>query len=290
MRLLREPLLHFLLIGAAIYLLYGAFAEPVSKDNDKTIVVSIGEIDWMKTTWQKRWNRLPTSKELDGLIQQYIKETVLYREALNMGLNQHDTVIRRRLAQKMEFLARDLVTLAPPSNEELLKYFNKHRQRYTEPVRYSFTQVFFDPDRRGEATLGDAEKVKASLIEQDDAIEDAGVLGDGIMLQPHYPDKDKIEIQKQFGSKFAESLVDLSPGQWHGPVVSGYGMHLVYISNITEPQQPVFAEMSERVTLDWNTEKGEELNNQFYTNLRNQYTIVIEQADDKVTAMREQKP
>ena len=100
-KLLREPLLHFLLIGATIYLLYGAFAEPVSKDNDKMIVVSIGEIDWMKTTWQKRWNRLPTSKELDGLIQQYIKETVLYREALNMGLNQHDTVIRRRLAQKM---------------------------------------------------------------------------------------------------------------------------------------------------------------------------------------------
>ena len=130
MKLLREPLVHFLFIGAAIYLLYGVFAEPVPEETDKTIVVSAGEIEWMKTSWQKRWNRPPTDKEFDGLIQQYIKETVLYREALTMGLNQHDQVIRRRLAQKLEFLAKDLVALTPPTEDELQAYFTEHQDRY----------------------------------------------------------------------------------------------------------------------------------------------------------------
>ena len=122
MKLLREPLLHFMFIGAAIYLLYGVFAEPVPEETDKTIVVSAGEIEWMQTAWEKRWNRPPTAAEFDGLIQQYIKETVLYREALTMGLNKHDQIIRRRLAQKLEFLAKDLVALMPTGDEELQAY------------------------------------------------------------------------------------------------------------------------------------------------------------------------
>ena len=289
MKLLREPLLHFLFIGAAIYLLYGAFAEPVPEEVDKTIVVSAGEIEWMKTSWQKRWNRPPTPEEFDGLIQQYIRETVLYREALTMGLNKHDQVIRRRLAQKLEFLAKDLVALTPPTDEELLTYFDAHQDRYQEPARYTFTQVFIDPDKRGDTTLADAEKIKATLIAQGEAIQDAGALGDSFMLQNYYPEKDQAEIQKLFGSGFAESLVDLTPGQWHGPVLSGYGVHLVYVDHVNEPPPPVFAGVRERVVVDWTTERSEELNEKFYTNLRGQYTIVIEEPEqDKVAALQEQ--
>jgi hypothetical protein len=275
-------------IGAAIYLLYGVFAEPVPEETDKTIVVSAGEIEWMQTSWQKRWNRPPTAKEFDGLIQQYVRETVLYREALTMGLNKHDGVIRRRLAQKLEFLAKDLVALTPPTEEELQAYFTEHQDRYQAPTRYTFTQVFVDPDKRGDTTLDDAEKIKATLIAKGDAIEDAGALGDDFMLQNYYPEKDQIEIQKNFGSGFVESLVDLSPGQWHGPVLSGYGVHLVYVSNITEPPAPVVADMHERVMQDWKTEKGEELNEKFYANLRDSYTIVIEAPEaDRVAAVQE---
>ncbi len=289
MKLLREPLLHFLFIGAAIYLLYGMFAEPVPEADDKTIVVSTGEIEWMKTSWQKRWNRPPTESEFDGLIKQYIRETVLYREALTMGLNKHDGVIRRRLAQKLEFLAKDLVALTPPTEEELQAYFAEHQDRYQAPTRYTFIQVFIDPDKRGDATLDDAEKIKATLIAKGDAIEDAGVLGDDFMLQNYYPEKDQTEIQKNFGSGFVESLVELSPGQWHGPVLSGYGVHLVYVSHVTEPPPPVFAEVQERVTQDWKAERGEELNEKFYANLRDSYTIVIEESTeaDGLTAMKE---
>ena len=160
---IREPLLHFLFIGAAIYLLYGAVVESVPEETDKTIIVSAGEVEWMRSSWQKRWNRPPTPEEFDGLIQQYIRETVLYREALTMGLNQHDQVIRRRLAQKLEFLAKDLVALTPPSEEELVAYFETHKDRYQQPALYTFTQVFIDPDKRGDTTLTDAEAIKATL-------------------------------------------------------------------------------------------------------------------------------
>lgn len=289
-KLLREPLLHFLFIGAAIYLLYGAFAEPVPEEVDKTIVVSAGEIEWMETSWQKRWNRPPTAEEFDSLMQQYIRETVLYREALTMGLNKHDQVIRRRLAQKLEFLAKDLVALTPPTDEELLTYFNAHQHRYQEPVRYTFTQVFIDPGQRGNATLAAVEKIKATLIAKGDAIDNAGALGDSFMLQNDYPEKDQVEIQKLFGSDFAESLVDLSPGQWHGPVLSGYGVHLVYVSNIKQPPAPVFAEVHERVMQDWKIEKGEELNEKFYANLRDGYTVVVEKPteENNVDALKAQ--
>ena len=289
MKTFREPLVQFFFIGAVIYLLYGVFAEPAAEETDKTIVVSTGEIEWMNASWQKRWNRPPTAAEFDGLVQQYIKETVLYREALTMGLNQHDTVIRRRLAQKLEFLARDLVAMTPPTEEELQTYFNEHQSIYQEPARFTFTQVFIDPDKRGDATLSDAEKIKATLIAQGDAVENAGALGDGLMLQSYYAENDKAAVQRLFGSGFAESVTELSPGQWHGPVLSGYGVHLVYVHSIIEPPAPVFAELRERVTLDWETDKGEELNKQFFTNLRDQYTIIIEQPEqgNKLTAVQE---
>jgi hypothetical protein len=288
-KLLREPLVHFLFIGAAIYLLYGAFAETAPEETDKTIVVSAAEVEWMQTSWQKRWNRPPTPEERDGLIQQYIRETVLYREALTMGLNKHDQVIRRRLAQKLEYLAKDLVALTPPTDEELVAYFDAHQDRYQEPVLYTFTQVFFDPDKRGDATLDDAEAAKTTLMERGDAIEDAGALGDGFMLQSYYPEKDPLEIQKLFGSGFAESLMELTPGQWHGPVLSGYGTHLVYVSSIHEPPPPVFEEVREKVVQDWTSERSEELNELFYANLRDSYSIVIEEpvAQDDVAVIPE---
>jgi len=287
-KLLREPLVHFMFIGAVIYALYGLFAEPAVEETDKTIVVTAGELEWMQTSWQKRWNRPPTAQEFDGLIQQFIKETVLYREALTMGLNKHDMVIRRRLAQKLEFLAKDLVALTPPTEDELLAYFDEHQASYQAPTLYTFTQVFFDPDKRGDATLDDAEKVKVTLIAQGDAIDDPGALGDGLMLQNYYPEKDRAEIQKLLGSGFTETLITLSPGQWHGPVLSGFGVHLVYVNSIDEPPPPVFAEVRERMMDDWKLERGEELNDQFYTSLREQYTIVIEEPEEEAVILKGQ--
>ena len=196
-----------------------------------------------------------------------------------MGLNKHDQIIRRRLAQKLEFLAKDLVALTPPTEEELLVYFDEHLPRYQEPTLYTFTQVFFNPDKRGDATLEDAEAARLTLIAQGDAIEDPGALGDGLMLQNYYSQKDQAEIQKNLGSGFTDALVTLAPGQWHGPILSGFGVHLVYVNSIIEPPQPAFAEVRERVVADWSLDRGEELNDRFYASLREQYTIVIEEPE-----------
>ena len=277
MKLLREPLLHFLFIGAAIYLAFGLFAEPVEDPQDNTLVVDAGEIEWMATSWYKRWNRLPTQQELDGLIQQYVRETILYREALAMGLDRDDVIIRRRLAQKLEFLAQDLALMTPPTDEELQTYFNEHQDRYRDPVRYTFTQVYIDPDKRGDKTLDDAKAIKARLIAQPDSLDNADALGDDFMLQAYYPEKPQIDIQKLFGSGFSESLAVLKPGVWHGPVLSGYGTHLVYVHGISEPPAPVFAEVRARVQQDWEDARRETMNEQFYASLRDRYSIVIEE-------------
>jgi len=274
-RLLREPVVHFLLIGAAIYgasaLLTGPAEDPKSTD----LVVSAGEVEWMMASWAKRWNRPPTAEELDGLIRQHVRETILYREALTMGLDRDDVVIRRRMAQKLEFLAKDLATMTPPGEEELRTWFEAHRARYQAPVRYTFTQLFFDPDRRGDATLTDAEAIKATLAAQADAPADAGSLGDPL-LQSYYPENDPVEIQRNFGGGFADSLVALEPGRWHGPVLSGYGVHLVYVHDVVEPAPPDFGAMRERVRQDWTDERREALNEEFYESLRDRYTVVIE--------------
>jgi hypothetical protein len=289
-KLLREPLLHFIFIGAVIYLLYGLFAEQTQKADDKTIVISAGEIESMQAFWQKRWNRPPTEDELEGLIEKHIRETVLYREGLAMGLNQHDVVIRRRLAQKVEYLAKNLVALTPPTEQELQAYFAEHQQRYQEPALYTFTQVYINPDKRGDATLDDAEKIKATLIAQGDAIENARALGDDLKLEAYYRENDSLEIQRNFGNGFTKLLLEMSPGKWHGPILSGYGAHLVYVSQVIEQPAPAFEDVRESVAEDWRTEKKAELNEKFYEDLRELYTIVIESptGDDKLALSGEE--
>ena len=289
MKLLREPLTHFLLIGAAIYLAFGLLNEPTENLQDHSLVVDAGEIEWMATSWYQRWNRMPTAKELDGLIQQYVRETILYREALSMGLDRDDVVIRRRLAQKLEFLAQDLATLTPPSDTELQAYFVEHQDRYGEPARYTFTQIYFDPDKRGDETLADAHAAKATLVSQPDAVGDLDGLGDNFMLQSYYPEYPPMEIRKLFGGGFAESVTGLSPGEWHGPILSGYGTHLVYVHGILEPPEPDFETVRPQVQQDWEAGRRESMNAEFYARLRERYDIVIEmpEEEDRLAVLEE---
>ena len=185
-------------------------------------------------------------------------------------------------------LAKDLVALTPPTEDELLAYFDEHQASYQAPTLYTFTQVFFDPDKRGDTTLDDAGKAKLTLIAQGDAIDDPGALGDGLMLQNYYPQKERSEIQRQLGSGFTETLVSLAPGQWHGPVLSGFGVHLVYVNSVDEPPPPVLDAVRERVAEDWRLARAEELNDQFYASLREQYTIVIEEPAEELVILKDQ--
>lgn len=288
----REPLLHFLILGLAIYGVYFAAAPGVDEEPDNRITVTAGEIDWLTASWQKRWNRPPTPEERAGLIDEYVRETIFYREALAMGLDRDDTIIRRRLAQKLEFLSEDLIATVPPTEEELRAWFAEHGERYQLPALTTFTQVFVDPDKRGERTLDDAGAIGAELRALDPPTEGAAGLGDPFMLQGYYPERSELEIAKLFGAEFAREVSSLEPGQWHGPVLSGYGVHFVYVDERSEVVPAEFAAVRERVQQDWEDERRRAFNEEFYARLRARYEVVVEDAapDPDYAARAEDAP
>jgi len=277
MKFLREPLVHFLAIGAAIFALYGLYGQNETQEQERTITITAGEINWLTDAWEKRWTRSPTSEEQKGLVDQYLREMILSREAIAMGLDKNDSVIRRRLAQKLEFLSNDLITPQPPTDDELQTYFAEHLDRYQSPDLVTMTHVFIDPDLRGEQTLIDAEVIKRKLQALNEPPMDARAYGDPFMLQSYYPERSEAELLKLFGSGFASSVFELAPLQWHGPVLSGYGTHLVYVHDHQKAEPPTFAEVEEQVQQDWETDKREGLNAQFVDSMIARYGVIVEE-------------
>jgi len=290
MKFFREPLVHFLAIGAALFVIYAYWGQQGTEEQGKTITITAGEIEWLSDSWQTRWNRPPTQQEREGLINQYLKEMILYREAVAMGLDRDDTVIRRRLAQKLEFLSQDLISPTPPSEEELQAYFAEHIDRYQQPDLITFTHIYFDPDKRGNQTLKDAETAKAEMIALQQPPQDVRSFGDQFMLQSYYPERSEAEVAKLFGSGFAGPVFELTPHEWHGPVLSGYGTHLVYVHDLRKAPPPDFTEFEEQLKEDWGNDQREKLNDQFLASLMGRYDVTIEEVpvEELPGAAREQ--
>ncbi len=275
-RIIKEPLLHFLLLGACIYGAYALFGAPESDDSDKSIRVDARRIDAFIAEWQSRWNRPPTEKEINGIIMQFVNEEVLYRQAVAMGLNENDPITRRRMAQKLEFLTSDLAQAQMPTDAELEKYFQDNLDSYRGADLITFTQVFFDPDKRDEKTLDDAAKELKEL--QAAGVPDPQNLeaGDRFMLQNHFESVDEVEVRRQLGSGFAESVMKLGEGKWHGPVLSGYGVHLVYVYKTQKAPAPKLEVVKAKVLEQWHEDKREQFNAEFLKNLKERYEIVID--------------
>jgi peptidyl-prolyl cis-trans isomerase C len=276
MKWLREPLVHFLFIGAALFALFEFIGPQDAKDQERVITITAGEIDWLTGTWKKRWNRPPTAEEREALIQQYLREMILYREAVAMGLDRGDTIIRRRLAQKLEFLTQDLIRPQEPTDDELQTYFETHIDRYQTPSFITLTHVFLDPDKRGNQTLEDAEAIKAKLIALNQPPQDARSFGDSFMLQSYYPERSEAEMSKLFGRGFAEPVFKLAPQEWHGPVLSGYGVHLVYVHARQDTEPPKIQDVAEQVRRDWENDQQKQLNEQYIASLMARYAVTIE--------------
>jgi len=289
--MLKEPLFHFLILGLLIYGGYAWLHRGDAPDEEQTIRVGPGELGWLRTSFQTRWQRGPTPAELQGLVDEYVRETVLYREALTMGLDQNDIIVRRRLAQKLEFLIEDLAEVSTPTDEELEAYFEAHRASYREPDRITFSHVFLDPDRRGEAALEDASEIRATLEAQADPTQGVSDFGDPFMLQSYYPERTEAEIAKLFGRDFGARIAELGQGRWHGPVLSGYGVHLVYVHEIQSFPQPTFGDFREQVKDDWTAAKRQELNDEYVTRLLEKYEVVIEEpAEGQIAVEGEASP
>jgi len=275
-RIFKEPLVHFLLLGACIYGAYALFGAPEQTDSDKSIRVDAKRIDAFITEWQSRWNRPPTKQEIDGLIQQFINEEVLYRQAVAMGLNENDPITRRRMAQKLEFLTSDLAQAQQPKDDELEKYFQENLDSYRAADLITFLQVFFNPDKRDEKTLDDAKKTLKELQAAGEPDPEKLEAGDRFMLQNYFKSADEAGVRRQLGSGFAASLMKLEKGKWHGPVLSGYGVHLVYVYQIQKAPAPALEKVKAKVLEQWHKEKREQFHADFLENLKNNYEIVID--------------
>ena len=291
--LARQPLLHFVVIGVALGILYGWIWKSDDTDPDRTIRIASVDISRLEAGWQARWNRPPTPEELSGLIKSQIREAALYREAVAMGLDQDDPVIRRVLVRKLETIARDLVEMSlAPTEQDLATYFEEHANNYRPLPVITFTQVFVDPDKRGDRTLQDADEILAELRSLGQPVEGIEEYGDPLMLQRYFPEKTELRIAQSFGREFARSIFELAPGEWHGPVLSGYGTHLVFVAQRVEFPTPTLAEVEESVRRDWVDEKREEITEGYFGALLDRYDVVVERelSDESVDGALAQTP
>lgn len=274
-RWLKDPLFHFLLIGAGVFLLYGLTADDAAEQPNR-IVFSEADTDRVINLWERKWQRLPTPQELKGLIEAQIREEVLYREALAMGLDEGDSVVRRRMAQKMEFISNDLASLAEPDDSQLQEYLDKHADKFALPGRISFSQIYLNADKRGDQVRQDADKLLAELA-QSSADFDVSMAGDPFMGGYSHENLADFGVSRLFGKIFSERLFQLPVGKWTGPVESGYGLHLVRIDSRTDSTTPTLQQVRDKVRDEWLAEQRRKTNDALYTELLKRYEIVIEQ-------------
>ena len=274
-RFWREPLIHFFVLGLAVFGLHTLLdRKPEPIVNDPYLVeVSSADIDWMRTIFTKQMGRGPTVQDLRGQVHQFIREQILSREAVAIGLDEGDIVVRRRLAQKMEFLFKDLSAMTEPMEEDLRKYFDENHRKYEVPPRMTFTQVYFSVDSRG---VQEAIQAAQELITESGDPYKATTFGDTSILSPGCTQCSEKEIVSKFGTDFAESIKDLKPGSWYGPVKSAYGIHAVYIHERQDMKLPSFRDIIDRIQNDWMTAKREENTRKVYGEIRSRYRILVE--------------
>jgi len=273
---LKEPLLHFIVVGALVFFLFSMVNKDESYFDDNKIVVSIAKIDRLSANWSKKWNRPPTKTELKGLVESYIKEEGYYREALALGLDQNDTILRRRLMQKMEFLSNDLAELNSPDESALNKYFIDNQEKYKLPDRVSFTHIYFSWEKRGEKVVEDAMSVLSGL----NALR-APELGDSFMMQYDFVQETPFEVERLFGKEFAEQLFKSEINTWQGPIESGYGLHLVQISEKIDSRMPDLASVIDKVRTDLMFERRQKMNKEIYERFKERYEIVVEDVSNQ---------
>jgi hypothetical protein len=271
-KVLREPLLHFVGLGAGLFVLFGVVGESADERPDR-IVISAAEVENLAELFERTWRRPPTRAEIDGLIEDHIKEEILYREALALGLERDDIVIRRRLRQKMEFISEDVAQPAEPTEAKLQAFLAEHADRFREPSRISFAQVYLSPDRRGEDVWGDAERM---LVALDAGQSDPAEAGDPFLLEQDYRELAAQDVEGLFGGAFAAGVAELPVGRWSGPVESGYGLHLVLVRDRTPARLPDLAEVRDAVANEWDAVRQEEANRVFYERLRGGYEVTVE--------------
>ena len=279
-RWLREPLLHFLLIGLVMFVVYNAL-HPNSGQGDRLsrIELTADDLRQLELAWAAKWQRPPGPEELRNLVAAKVREEILYREGLALGLDKEDTIVKRRLAQKVEFLSEDVSTIRDPGVKELKAWFEKNASRFALPSRVTFRHLYFSFDRRGERSRADATRALAKLAGQPADSPATVNLADPFMYQSYYADRTPEYVANVFGTKFAQALSQLKPAaSWQGPIESGFGWHLVWVDSLTSGRVPDFEEVEQEVKNEWVAEQRAEARRKAFETMKTRYEIILPKA------------
>src|SRR5688572_4043034 len=271
-KLIKDPLVHFLLIGAALFVVAAMRGERESTDR---IVVTAEQVAQARAAATALQGREPTAEELAALVEPTVRDEVMYREALALRLDVNDDEVRRRLVEKMSYLTQDLADPEPGSEETLRQFYESSPDLFTIPELVSFDQVFFSPGARGETLESDAAAGVAALR----AGRAPAEVGDRTPLRESYDDAPREQVAVLFGDELADALFTAQPGEWSGPFRSDFGLHAVRLRSRSAARLPPYDEIAARVAEEYGTQRRREANEQAYQEMRARYEVVIEQLE-----------
>jgi len=269
----REPLLQFLALGAVLFGLHGVVGKRSAETPEK-IVVSAARIANLGDGFARTWRRPPSEQELQGLIEDYIRDEVFYREGRAAGLDRDDVIIRRRVRQKMEFLAEDM-SVPEPGDEQLAAYLASNPDRFRGEDQTTFHQVFLSATRRANTIESDSKQVGNALARTDGAV-DATALGDPFLLGEEFHGVSPSKLTSIFGEDFSKQIAAMETGRWQGPIASGFGQHFVFISERVSGSLPPLDAVRAAVRREWTNARRLEAERKLYASLRDRYEIVVE--------------
>lgn len=267
MNFLKQPLTQFLMAGAGIFLLYGLVNPSADRPDADEIIVDQATMSALNSQFQGVWGRSPSVDEQRQLIDEFLREEIYYREAVAMGLDQNDTVVRRRMQQKLAFLLQSQPADIEPPEEDLEAYYTSHAEQYQIPGGLAFTQVFLG-DKPDQAAI-------LSTYKQLTGGADPASLSTASLLPVNISLSSDRQIDKQFGTGFFTELLKLAPGEWQGPVRSGFGLHWVKVRQVEAAIQPEFQAVKPKVLSDWRDWNAKELESKAFKALRDKYTVTI---------------
>lgn len=268
LRLFKEPLVLFVVLGILLYLVY-SLTTSYAEENNKRISINQAQLAGMIETFAKTWNRPPEKEEIDALLDDLVMDEIFYREALALGLDRTDPTVKRRLRQIMEMMMEDFATVYA-SEEQLRSYLSENPDKFRAEDHFSFKQLLFPPEEKESATnfLADLRKSEAVLSDYQGGL---------LLLPDRMDEQSEYEISRTFGNAFTQSLSALKNGSWEGPVASSYGWHLVLIEERSPGQVPDLNEIWDQVEREWSIERKEEVKEEQFRVLRQQYRIILEE-------------
>jgi len=267
---LREPLVHFLVLGTVLFGLYG-WVRRDAPEPPQEVVVDSSRVAALRSEFERVWQRAPTPVELEGLVDNWVRDEIFYREGLALGLDRDDPVLRRRIAQKMSFMVEQLDN-EPPTEEELQAWLRIHADNYRIEPAYSFRQIFIDPARHPDTLDETIERTRVALA----AGADTRSVGDSTLLPGAMANVPATEIRRTFGDNFANALAEQAPGSWMGPIVSAYGAHLVYVDAATPARTATLADVRTAVERDFEADRLKRTEESVYEQLRERYVVRID--------------